>query len=173
MKWKSILKGIMPIASTVIGTANPLAGHIFKKASQILLGKPDGTEEEVQEALKNATPDQIAAMRKADQDFKLELQKNGIKLEEIHAEDRDSARKMSMATGGDAQEILAAVFIIGYFAIFYCLASGEIKVTPENSSLITILMGIMSAAVTQIINFFFGSSKGSKDKTKALQSLTK
>ena len=171
MDWKSVLKGIMPIASKVIGTANPLAGFALKKASEALLGKSDGTEEEVEIALKNATPGQIAAMKKADQDFKIQLDNNKIKLEEINAKDRDSARKRQIDMKDWTPNILAIAILFVFYEVLMLLVSGEMKIAEGMKDIAIYLFGALTTIVVQVCNYFFGSSKGSKDKTNALRAL--
>lgn len=171
MNWKKVLKGIMPIASTIIGTANPLAGAALRVASKAILGKEDGTEAEVELAFAGATAADIASMRKADQDFEKELSDNNIDLEKIHADDRSSAREMHISTQDNAVYIIAALFIIGYFTILYAVLTGGVEIAESNKGLVYTLIGILSAGVTQVMNFFFGSSKGSKDKTQALSAV--
>ena len=55
---KGLLKSIAPTIGTAIG--GPLAGQAVQAISNALLGHPNGTQDEVEVALQNATPDQLA-----------------------------------------------------------------------------------------------------------------
>src|SRR5689334_10777965 len=77
------------VAPTIAKTlGGPLAGLAAGALSKALLGKHDGTTAEVEAALAAATPEQIAAIRKADQDFEAEMGRQGIDLAKINAGDR-------------------------------------------------------------------------------------
>jgi len=58
---------------------------------------------------------------------------------------------------------LAALVILCFMAIIVALI---FHLAPEsNVSSLQILLGVFGAMTTQIVNYFYGSSKGSADKT--------
>jgi hypothetical protein len=58
---------------------------------------------------------------------------------------------------------IGAIFVIGFFV---CLALVIIKPLPqENSTVTNIMLGSLVAGVTTVLGYFYGSSKGSADKT--------
>jgi hypothetical protein len=62
--------------------------------------------------------------------------------------------------------VLAGVFIVGYFALIGFIL---IKVIPpENKDIALILFGTLTAGVSAILSYFFGSSKSSADKNDML-----
>ena len=57
------------------------------------------------------------------------------------------------------------------FVLFAVLIFVEVK--PEAKDILIYILGVLSAAVTQILSYYFGSSVGSKDKDDQLRSVVK
>jgi hypothetical protein len=57
------------------------------------------------------------------------------------------------------------------FVLFAVLIFVEVK--PEAKDILIYILGVLSAAVTQILSYYFGSSIGSKDKGDQLRSIVK
>jgi energy-converting hydrogenase Eha subunit A len=53
------------------------------------------------------------------------------------------------------------------FVLFAVLIFVEVK--PEAKDILIYILGVLSAAVTQILSYYFGSSVGSKDKDDQLK----
>lgn len=62
--------------------------------------------------------------------------------------------------------ILSVVIIVSTFLIFDALLFK--RVPPENKDVVLFILGVLSSIVSQVISYYFGSSKGSDDKTKVL-----
>lgn len=169
--WKSIVATVAPGIATALG--GPLAGIAVKTLSGALLGKDDGTQAEVEEAILQADPEALARVREADADLKARLAQAGVDLEKMAAQDRASARSMAMTKGLTPQVILAAIFVCGFVAVLYSVFSGMAPLTDTTRDVVIYLLGILSAGLTQVMNFFFGSSAGSKEKTAALGTLAR
>jgi hypothetical protein len=98
-------------------------------------------------------------------EFELEFQRNDIVLHEIAAGDRASARKMATETSLWPQIILSMLYTTGYFGILYYYLTFDINLTTAQDKIVSGLMGTLSAAQLLILNFWFGSTAGSKLKT--------
>lgn len=61
---------------------------------------------------------------------------------------------------------IAGLVIIGFFALLGILIF--VKVPESNMQILNIVIGALIGSFTSITSFYFGSSKGSKDKTKHL-----
>ena len=159
-----LLGQVAPTIATALG--GPLAGLAAKTLSTVLLGKEDGSEAEIAKALQGASPDQLAAIKKIDADFKTRMAELEIDLERIVAGDRDSARKREVALGDHTPKILAAAITIGFFGILFWMF---IHGVPKNGNEALLLMlGALQTAFTGVIAYYFGSSAGSKAKTDAM-----
>lgn len=163
--WKSIVKSIAPVIGTAIG--GPFGGAAMAALSKGLLGKENATEEELSAAVVGATPEQLATLKKVDNDFKVQMRELGIKEDELVYKDKASAREMFKVNIWP-QILLSAVFVFGYFIIMGLLISGSINIDKDVMVLVTAVIGVLTAGVTGILQFWFGSSLGSKEKTASI-----
>ncbi len=62
--------------------------------------------------------------------------------------------------------ILGALVVIGFFALIYLVFLYEVP--SPNKEIGLMVIGALVANFNSIINYFFGSSKGSSDKTDLL-----
>jgi len=162
-----LLGQVAPTIATALG--GPLAGIAVKTLSSVLLGHENGSEEDVSAAITSATPDQLAALKKIDADFKAHMKELDIDLERIAAGDRDSARQMQTATKDWVPKVLAVVITLGFFGILiWMLLNGMPKTGTEA---LLMMLGALGTAWTGVVNFYYGSSAGSKQKTDALTSM--
>jgi len=165
--WKSTLRTVAPALGTALG--GPMVGLAVRTVSETLLGKPDATEDEIAAAIQGATPDQMLALQQADYAFKAHMAELEVDLERISQEDRASARSMATKTSILPQGILSLFYIGGYFILLYLFATGEITVQQDLKTEFNMLLGMLSAPMIAIINFWFGSSAGSAKKTEFLK----
>jgi hypothetical protein len=85
----------------------------------------NGNTQAAAAALANATPDQLLARRKADDDFKSHMADLGVELEKIGQADRDSARKREAAVKDWTPALLALLLTLGFFsALGFMMAHG-------------------------------------------------
>ena len=168
-KFGPLLGQIAPSIATALG--GPLAGIAVKTLSNALLGHESGTEEDVANALQNASPEQLSVIKKIDADFKVRMKELDIDLERISAGDRDSARQMQRDTKDWVPKVLAVVITLGFFGILiWMLLNGMPKTGTEA---LLMMLGALGTAWTGVVNFYYGSSAGSKAKTDALSAKEK
>jgi len=162
--WKSLIGSVAPTLATALGS--PMAGMAVKAIASGL-GLPDGAgEKDVSAALAGASPDTLMQMKKADHAFAVSMKELGVDLEKVAAGDRDSARKREIATKDNAPKILAGTIVLGFFSVLAGIAF--IDIPAQAVQPINILLGSLTALVIQVGNYYFGSSAGSKDKTRHL-----
>lgn len=164
MNWKGLLGSIAPTFATALG--GPMAGMAVKALSSSLLGHEDGSEADIGLAMANASPDDILKVKEADNAFKIEMERVGVDLEKIAADDRANARQREITTKDNAPKILATVVVTGFFTTLGCIAFADIPNAAMQP--INILLGALTAMLTQVGNYYFGSSAGSKAKTDLL-----
>lgn len=160
-------KMIASIAPT-IGTA--LGGPLGGMAAKLIVGAlgldANASQDQMATALVNATPDQIAAIKKADNDFAVQMKQLDIDLVRINADNTKSARDMQSATHSRIPGVLSAIITAGYFGILIGNMAGILKFT--NNEAMLILLGALATAWGSVINFYFGSSAGSQSKDSLL-----
>lgn len=163
-----LLGSVAPSIATALG--GPLAGMATKALSQALLGNEDGSDDDIQAALRTASPEQLAAVKKIDADFKVQMKSLDIDLERIAVDDRKSARSMQTETRDWIPRLLAVSVTVGFFAILiYMLVYG--LPTTGNEALL-LLLGALQTAWGGIIAFYFGSSSGSQKKDQMIYNST-
>lgn len=108
------------------------------------------------------------------QQHELDLNQQTIELERIWQEDRDSARKMQIEAlrqkdwfSRNYLYLLATLLILSSLAFGTALMFYPIPETNRRTIEMFFDMFLFAGALT-VVNFFFGSSKGSKDKTEIL-----
>lgn len=159
-----LLAQVAPTVATALG--GPLAGLAVKTLSEALLGHQDASESDVSAALMNATPEQLQKLKEIDASFKTRMKELDIDLEKISAGDRDSARNMQIHTNDWIPRVLAIMITIGFFGILvWMLLKG---MPPTGTEALLMMLGALGTAWTGVVNFYYGSSAGSKAKTDQL-----
>lgn len=173
MTWKDVGKvvgKVAPVLGTVIG--GPAGGAIGGVIASLL-----GTEndpDKVVEVLKT-NPDALVKLKEYEMQHKEKLQELQLENLKVYMQDIQNARQRQVehekATGKSDINlyVLAWVVVLG----FYVLLGTLLFVTlPKNSNnIIYLLFGTLSTGFGMVLQYFFGSSKGSSDKTKLLASV--
>jgi hypothetical protein len=154
----ALLKGAAPMLATVV--AGPLGGKAVS-----MLAEKFGVEDTVEAVAQAIAGDPEAAAKLAEID---------LKQFEAEVKDRDGARAMQIAAlqqddwfAKNFLYIFTSVWSIFAMAYFTFVTFGTV---PEGGVRMadTILGVLIGTVLTGFFNFFFGSSKSSKDKTEAL-----
>ena len=163
-KFGPLLGQVAPSIATALG--GPLAGVAVRTLSGALFGHEEGTEQQVAEAIANATPEQLSAIKKIDADFKVRMKELDIDLERIAAGDRDSARQMQRETKDWLPKALAVFIVFGFFGILLWMMVFGLPKTGVEALLM--MVGSLTSAFGGVVQFYFGSSAGSKEKNNLL-----
>lgn len=93
-----------------------------------------------------------------------------IDLEELQVRTKDTQNARLAHKDSKAPVVVSTIVVSGFVAAIYSILSGSI---PEgNENLMFLLLGTLAAGFTQVLNFWLGSSHGSKEKTKTLQAFS-
>ncbi len=163
--WKKLLGAVAPTLATALG--GPLAGAAVAAVSQAVLGKGDGTEDEIAAVVASGNPDILLKLKEADAAFKTRMAELGIKVDEINASDRASARAREVQLRDKTPSVLAAVVVLGFFVVLGSMMTTNFPEAAKEPALI--LLGALSAAFGAVMNYYFGSSSGSNQKNAMLQ----
>jgi hypothetical protein len=165
----NLVKTVAPSLATAVG--GPLAGMATRAISDALLGKPDGTEDELIDAAAKASPDQLLALKKAEQDFAVRMRELEIDLQRIDAADRNSAREREVKTGDWTPKALAGAVTLGFFGVLgYMIAYG---LPSQGGEALLVMLGTLGTAWGGIVSYYFGSSAGSKEKSEAMNRMAR
>jgi len=165
--WKDIVGAVAPTVATMLG--GPFAGMAVKALSNKLLGKDDGTEDEVAQAVAAMTPADLIKLKEIDTDLAKTLAANDIKLEELATQDRDSARKRATEAHDYTPSILTCLYTGLFATVLLGLMAG--KLTLADSQVANMMIGGLIAVWQQSNNFQFGTTRGSADKNKTIAGL--
>ena len=165
--WRALVRTVAPTLGTALG--GPLGGAAGAVLAQAL-GAPDASEKALGAALAGATPDQLLAVQKAEQEFELKLRELGIEnleaLEKIAADDRASARDREKAVRDRTPMLLAFGVTAGFFGVLGFMLVRDI---PQGSrDVLNVMLGALGTAWIAVITYYFGSSAGSEHKTELL-----
>ena len=161
MDWKSVVKTVAPTIGAALG--GPMGGIAVKFLADQFLGNPDAKEQDVAEAVLNATPDKLLELRKLDNDFKIRMRELDIDVFKLEVQDKASARDLAKFNM-KPHMILTVVYSIGYFGIMGAMLSGQVQFPVGQTELLSGLIGVLTAIQIKIADFWFGSSYGSKVK---------
>lgn len=163
--WKKTLATVAPGLATALG--GPLAGVATKALSDALLGKPDGTADELAQAMTAGGTDALLKLKEAENQFQVRMKELAIDLDRVHQADRASARDREVKAGDSwTPRLLAFVVTLGFFRVLgYLLNWGK----PEaGGDALLVMLGSLGTAWTAIISYYYGSSAGSAEKTAIL-----
>ncbi len=168
--WKGLVKSIAPTIGTAL--TGPLGGVAGLTLTKVLgLDEASARDEKALEAaIQGASPEQLLALRTADQDFAVQMQKLGFEniqaLQAIQAEDRASARDREVKVQDWTPKALGIAITIGFFALLVFLMRRE---PPAGSrDILNIMLGSLGSAWIGVVSYYFGSSAGSARKTELM-----
>lgn len=175
----NILKSVAPfIASALPGPLGVGAKIVLSEVFGI--GK-DASEEKLEAAIASATPEQITALKAAENGFKERMTALGYdhiaKLEELANAEMANARQreIELARAGAKDNTpmilafgacLAFIGMLGYVLMANIDQWGQVKV-----SIVSGVIGTLSGVVLTIFAYYFGTSKGSEAKNAMLVKL--
>lgn len=167
--WKATLGKVAPMIGTAIG--GPFGGMAASAALSLLDIEPEkGNEEkQLEQVLASMTPEQAIKLKMAEKNWLTTMKELDLKTEDLHAKDRASARELAVKTSITPQVTLSALYTTGYFAVLYMFLAGDVTVADSMKAEFNLILGVLTAGQVQIMNFWFGSSSGSKEKTNKLK----
>lgn len=184
------LKKVLPwIGAAVTGNVPALATLAAQAVVDVVGMEVDTSPASIGQAVANASPEQLAQLREKENEFKLKMQAMGFQ----HIEEMTKlGLEETKAFIGDTQDARAKhaqnsnVFRLGVFILItfaaivglsmwgsYLLLSGGITVNDVGIvaavfGFLGTVVGYVAANAQQVVGFFYGSSKGSGDKTDAM-----
>lgn len=132
--------------------------------------------------------DSVVTTKEEKEALKIELQKEinrsmeamqdkALTEMELSVRDLESARarEVELAKAGAKDKtpsVLAYLAVIGFIAmILFLLIFGFGSLTVDQALLVGSLLGVLGSNSTTVYNYYFGSSAGSKEKAKSLDTL--
>lgn len=161
-----ILQTVAPTVALAVG--GPF-GPIASAAISAALGTPKGDDKAAEAALLTATPDQLLALTKANNDFQVQMKTLGIEEQKLVYDDVANARSREIAVKDSTPKYMAYLITVGFFAVLgYLIVEGKPTVGGD---VMLVMVGSLGTAWTGIVAYYFGSSAGSAAKTDAINKI--
>jgi hypothetical protein len=161
-----VLSSVAPSIASALG--GPLAGAGVSAIIGALGLAPDTPPGKVAEAvsLAAANPDQLLALKRADQAFAAQMKQLDVDFAKLSSSDIANARARETAVHDRTPAVLAYSLTLGFFGMLSLMI---FHVLPaENGAAVNILLGALGTGWIQSINYYYGSTYGSKTKDAML-----
>lgn len=159
-----VVEKLAPTIATCVG--GPLAGGAIAAIEGVFGLTPapsastDDRQGAIAAAISGATPEQLAAMRKADQDYAVAMAQAGFKdtetLASLKVQDTVSARDMQKANKSPVPAWLTFLVTLGFFGLLGVLFF--VPVPKSGEAMIYASTGTLGTVWLSIIHFWFGST---------------
>jgi hypothetical protein len=173
-----------PIITALLGNGLSLiANAVLAKGTAYVKEK---TGIDLSEA-KTVTSEQMVALKQYEMEheeelLKLRIEENKLDLElqKKLLEDLDSARRRELGIAQsehaswlqrNATPLFGLIGLAVAFLLFFVMLNGNAEWGKNNKDILVYVLGVLSAVVTQIFNYYFGSSSGSRAKSDQLEKI--
>ena len=157
---KGLLKNIVGAVAPTLGTAigGPMGGMAANMIADVL-GVPND-QKSIEKAIQNATPEQMLELKKAEQQFEIQMKELEVDVFKLETQDKQNARGMFSK---DWTARIIGIATIGGFLGYIFLVTLQ---PPEQNSeaLINLVLGYLGGLASAVISFYFGASNTSNDK---------
>ncbi len=190
MSFSDVLTKVLPfIGAAATGGVPALIGMAATAVSEVLGIPVEPTAQGVSAAFAGASPEQVVALRTRELEFQERMQAMGfadakdlrdtaLKETQVFVADTSDARHVN---AGDKKTFWLGVGILGIHGIVmilclygcYQLLTGSVLIKDQSlvvaiAGFLGSIVGYVAANAQQVVAYFFGSSKGSQDKTNAM-----
>ena len=164
----NLLEGIAPtVASALLG---PLGGIAITGLGKIL-GLDSATTSDITKMVTEGkvSPEQLAEIKKMELQFQNDEKERGFRYAEIEFQNTQSAREMQISTQSSTPTVMSYLITLGFFGILtYMLSDAYVSSEP-----LLVMLGSLGTAWVAVVNFWFGSSHGSMQKSEILANTEK
>lgn len=165
--WKAaagVLSTVAPMLATAVG--GPLAGAATNAIIGALGLPQDTPPEQVALAVQSATPDQLLAIKKAEQEFAVQMKALDVTLEQLRYSDTANARAREVAVRDWMPKVLGLLVVGSTIAAVLLVLIGKARV---DDALAGALVQMLVNASLLVLGYYFGSSAGSAAKDAMLR----
>lgn len=159
-----ILRTVAPTVALAVG--GPF-GPIAAAAVHAALGSSDDASAAA--ALVAATPDQLLALKNAENAFTEQMKTLGIQEEKLSFDDTANARAREAAVKDSTPQVLAYLTTAGFFAAL--IGTFYIPIPDASKAIIFSMIGSLGTVWINQQGYYFGSSAGSAAKTDTINKI--
>lgn len=175
-----VVKLAPAIGGAFLGPGGAAAGMLLGTIAEAFGLKCDAKPDEVISAI-NADPEAQIKLRGleveqqnliAQLNYNRELEQMKADLENVKSA-REREQEITKATGKKETTlyILAWIVVTGFFASFILVVVIDMPSDDVSQTAISMLLGALISSYRDIMNYFFGSSKGSAEKTQLIATM--
>ena len=158
MKFDAI-KGLIGDLAPTLGAAlgGPVGGASATMLADVLGCDP--TPQKIEKALQQATPEQLAEIKKAELDFEVRMKELEVDVFALETKDIQHARE-SFSEDWTARAIaLLSIMLFGGYVLLVTLQPAD----DNDLNVVNLVLGYLGGIVSSVVSFYFGASKsGSK-----------
>lgn len=156
-----------PTLASALG--GPLAGAAVQALSRAVIGQEASgaaAEHQLEAALIAQDPQTLAAVRRAELEFREAVLSAQVEQTRLANADRADARARQIATRDLTPTLLGVAVIGGFFSVLGLMVLRDLP--PQAETEFSIMLGALATMTAAVVNYFFGSSAGSREKTKIM-----
>lgn len=166
---KRLARALGEVAPTLAGAlGGPLAGAAASALSRAVTGE-EGSEGAVLDAVLAGEPSVLEAIRTAEFDFRKAVLSAEVEARRIAAADRADARARQVAVKDITPAVLGTGVIVGFFLVLGMMLTRQMPVEAETE--FSIMLGALATMTAAVVNYYFGSSADSAEKTRVMGGL--
>lgn len=158
MKFGAI-KGLIGDLAPTLGAAlgGPVGGAAATMLADVLGCDP--TPQKIEKALQQATPEQLAEIKKAELDFEVRMKELEVDVFALETKDIQNARD-SFSEDWTARAIaIMSILLFGGYVLLVTLQPAD----DNDLNVVNLVLGYLGGIVSSVVSFYFGASKsGSK-----------
>lgn len=160
---KDTLKNIIQTVAPTLGVAlgGPLGGMAIKFIGEQLLGKANVSENEILEHV--SSPHDLEKLKNVDKEFAAVLKRIDLDITKLEIDNVKDARKREIVMKDRMPSVMAILLTMGFFGLLILVMT--VTVTSYAKPILEVMVGAMGSAFLSVINYYFGSSRGSTLKT--------
>ena len=159
MKFK-LLKNVVGNLATTLGSAlaGPMGGMAGNLVAEVLGCDPE--PKKIEQAIQNATPEQLMELKKAEKDFEIKMKELDVDIFAMETADIQDARKVFAKDW--TPRIFGLVALFGFVGYIFLVT---LQPPDANSdTIVSLVLGYLGGLVSAIASFYFGASNKENEK---------
>tara|TARA_R100000951_G_scaffold103580_1_gene96264 strand:+ start:1543 stop:2019 length:477 start_codon:yes stop_codon:yes gene_type:complete len=158
MKFDAI-KGLVGDLAPTLGAAlgGPVGGAAASMLANVLGCDP--TPQKIEKALQQATPEQLAEIKKAELDFEVRMKELEVDVFALETKDTQNAREAFSEDWTARTIAILSILLFGGYVFLVTLQPAD----DNDLNVVNLVLGYLGGIVSSVVSFYFGASKsGSK-----------
>ena len=159
MKFK-LLKNVVGNLAPTLGSAlaGPMGGMAGNLVAEVLGCDPE--PKKIEQAIQNATPEQLMELKKAEKDFEIKMKELDVDIFAMETADIQDARKVFAKDW--TPRIFGLVALFGFVGYIFLVT---LQPPDANSdTIVSLVLGYLGGLVSGIASFYFGASNKENEK---------